>query len=296
MFLSLPVTGSIYESFPLSDMSHTGLFAFQVSCFSIFISMIMSAMHYIENFNKYVGGTPFELVMATTLLGLWMGAAIVIQDPENDIASTLLTDEGTEGIESVKEANLYTFTWLALFCNVYLVGSFFRDYRRVDLRVMSWVSLLAASLILLGISAYLKDGICDTNNDILCFRIKYGMGSSMIVGCISLIASVLSYASKVSPRLGLVLVSPTAAIYCFGVGLLTSKDGPGHAFGTIYFTIWFGAIISVLLLIGEFNEMFLNEIEVNETDSKTTVKIPMGNDKYNSPGDKNRKQIVSGSC
>lgn len=60
-FLSLPVTGSIYESFPLSDLSHTGLFAFQVSCFSIFISMIMSAMHYIENFNKFVGGTPFEL-------------------------------------------------------------------------------------------------------------------------------------------------------------------------------------------------------------------------------------------
>lgn len=291
MFLSIPVMWSILDRFSLSDLGAMKIFALVASGISVFISAIMAAMHYIGFLRKFVGGTIFELVIAIILLGLWIGAAVVIQDPENDIASTIST-ERVKGVEYVKEANLYIFTWFALFCNVYLVGSFFRDYKRVDLRVLSWVSLLAASLILLGISIHLKDNICDADSGTICIRIQYTMVSSVVVGVISLFASVLSYASKLSPRLGLTLISPTAVIFSFGVALLTSANGPGHEFGTIYFTVWFGSIVSILVLIGEFNEMFLYDEEMNETDvlkSQKAIEIPLGGNKYGtiSTGEKN---------
>lgn len=272
MFLSVPVLCAFIEAFPLSNFNAMATFAFAVPCFSLVISMIMSAMHYIWFLKKFVGGTPFELVMAMILLGLWIAAAVVIEDPRNDIASSIRPT----GVEWIKQANLYFFTWFALFCNVYLFGSFFRDYKTYDLRVVGWISVLAASLMLLTVSSYLKDGICDADNGVICFRTKYAMVSSVIVSCIALIASVLSYMSKMSPRLGLVLASPSAAIYSFGVVMLTSASGPGRTLGTIYFTIWTGTTISMLLLIGEFNDIFLDAEHTDETDSKMETKVQMG--------------------
>merc|ERR1740124_314951 len=258
----------------MSNLSTMELFAFVVPCISIVISMIMSAMHYIEHFKKFVSGTLFELAMALILLSLWISIAVVIQDPRNDIASTT----HPSGVEWIKQPNLYFFTWSALFCNVYLFGSFFREYKTYDLRVVGWISLLAASLMLLTVLSYLKGGICDADNGVICLRTKYGIVSSAIASGISLIASVLSYVSKVSPRLGLVIVSPTAAIYSFCVVMLTSASGPGSAIGTIYFMTWIGVTISVLLLIGEFNDNFLYEEEVNDTDSQLVTKVQMGGD------------------
>lgn len=276
MFLSLVVMCSILDGFPLSSLSHMELFAFSVSCFSLVVSLMMAAMHYIESSKKFVGGTLFELVMALMLLGLWIAAVVVIQDPRHDIASTV----GPTGAEVILQANLYLFTWSALFCNVYLVGSFFRDYRTYDFRVMGWVSVLAASLMLLGISNHLHEGICNVDDGVMCFRTQYSIVAGIIVSVISFIASVLSYKSRVSPKLGLILASPNSAIYAFGVVVLTSASGPGRTLGTIYITVWTGAIISILLLIGEFNEIFLDEKETMETisDAKKVIEIQMGDD------------------
>ena len=153
-------------------------------------------------------------VMAVLLLGLWVAAAVVILTPHYNIASTI----SSTGVEEIVQANLFFFTWFATFCNVYLVGSFFRDYRTYDLRVMGWASVLAASLMLVGISNHLKQGICDIEDGATCFRIKYSMTAAVALSVFSCIASVLSYKSLVKPKLGLVLASPTAVIYCFSLG------------------------------------------------------------------------------
>lgn len=263
-FLSLSVMCALLDSFPIVDMTAMELIAFGISCFSLVVTTIISAMHYNEYSKEFVGGTLIELAMAVVLQALWIVAAIVIQDPENDIASTI----DTTGVELIKQANLFFFTWFTLFCNVYLVASFFRDYKTYDLRVVCWVSLLAISLMLLGIASHLVDGICDVDEGAMCFRTKYAMASGAVVASISLIGSVLSYMYKVSPNVGLILSSPTAAIYSFGVAMLTSSNGPARTLGTIYFTIWIGSIISILLLIGEFNKIFLNGNEAEEPTPK----------------------------
>lgn len=288
MFLSVPVMCTMIEEFPLNNLKAMELFAFAVPCLSLVISMIMSAMHYIGYLKKFVGGTPFELAMAMLLLGLWIAATVVIQDPRNDIASSVCPS----GVECIKQANLYFFTWLALFCNVYLFGSFFRDYKNYDLRVVGWISLLAASLMLLTVSSYLKDGICDADSGVICFRTKYAMVSSVIGSGLSLIASVLSYNSRVSPRLGLVFASPSAAIYSFGVVMLTSASGPGRTLGTIYFTIWIGTAISIALLIGEFNDIFLGAEVEEETDVQMGTKVHMGGDIINVSPEESSPEFV----
>lgn len=267
--LSMIVMCAVIDAIPLSNMNNKQIFAFSVSGSSLIVSLIISAMHYIEYSKRFVGGTLSELFMAALLLGLWIAAAVVIQDPQNNIASTVRP----EGVEWIRQANIYFFTWFALFCNLFLVGSFFRNYMTYDLRVMAWISLLSSSLILLGVSSHLKEGICTYDNGSICFRTKYAMLSGGIVGGISLIASVLSYMSKVSPSLGLILASPNALIYSFGVVILTSASGPGRTLGTIYFTIWIGSIISFLLLIGEFNEIFFNEDKEEKITSKSDSHI-----------------------
>jgi len=258
MFLSMIVICAMSESFPPSDMNNYELFAYAVSGFSVALSLIMSIMYYVERSKKFVGGTIFELVGATILLGLWIGAAVIIQDPKNDIASTI---DFSTGVEFVDEANLYFFTWFALFTNVLLVASFFRDVTTVNFRMLGWISVLATSMILLGVSRHLTDDICNADDGVMCFRIKYASASGGASGFIAFIASVLTYQSKITSRSGLVLASPNAAAYPFGAVLLTSSDGPGRTLGTIYFTIWIGSIISILLLIGEFNEVFLDKEE-----------------------------------
>lgn len=276
MFLSVVVLVSILDGFPLSSLNYMELFAFGVSGFSVVVSFIMAALHYNKSAKKIVGGTIFELVMAVLLLGLWIAAAVVILTPHHNIASTI----SSTGVEEIVQANLFFFTWFATFCNVYLVGSFFRDYRTYDLRVMGWASVLAASLMLVGISNHLKQGICDIEDGATCFRIKYSMTAAVALSVFSCIASVLSYKSLVKPKLGLVLASPTAVIYCFSLVLLTSASGPGRTLGTIHITTWIGAIISVLLLVGEFNDIFLNDKEMSESldDPKKVIERYFGDD------------------
>jgi len=272
MFLSMIVICAMSESFPPSDMNNYELFAYAVSGFSVALSLIMSTMYYVERSKRFVGGTIFELVMATILLGLWIGAAVIIQDPKNDIASTI---DFSTGVEFVDEANLYFFTWFALFTNVFLVASFFRDVTTVNFRMLGWISVLATSMILLGVSRHLTDDICNADDGVMCFRIKYASASSGASGFIAFIASVLTYQSKITSRSGLVLASPNAVAYPFGAVLLTSSDGPGRTLGTIYFTVWIGSIISILLLIGEFNEVFLDE---EEDERETIVSDPQTRD------------------
>jgi len=262
MFLSMIVICAMSESFPPSDMNNYELFAYAVSGFSVALSLIMSIMYYVERSKKFVGGTIFELVGATILLGLWIGAAVIIQDPKNDIASTI---DFSTGVEFVDEANLYFFTWFALFTNVLLVASFFRDVTTVNFRMLGWISVLATSMILLGVSRHLTDDICNADDGVMCFRIKYASVVSGAAGFIAFIASGLTYQSKMSSRSGLVLASPNAVLYPFSAALLTSSDGPGRTLGTLYFMIWIGSVISVLLLIGEFNGMFLDKEDMRET-------------------------------
>jgi len=272
MFFSLTVMCTMLDNISPSDMRDMELFALIASMSSLAISVVISAMHYINYFKKFVGGTLFELSMVILLHGLWVVAAVVIQDPENNIATTI----SSTGVENIQEANLYFFVWFALFSNVYLIGSFFRNYKTYNLRVLGWISLLAGSLILLGVSSHLKEGICNTEDEVLCFRIKYAMVSSTFTSGISLITSVLSCFSKISTRWGLLLASPVAAAYAFGVVVLTSTNGPGHTLGTIYFTIWIGSGISCLLLIGEYNELFVDRNEQDVISNAQKV-VPMGN-------------------
>ena len=67
--------------------------------------------------------------------------------------------------------------------------------------------------------------------------------------------------------------------------VLTSASGPGRTLGTIYITVWTGAIISTLLLVGEFNEIFLDKEEETEermetiiSGSQKVIEIQMGDD------------------
>jgi len=273
MFLSMIVLCAMSENFPPSDLSIKELFAYAVSGFSVALSMIMSIMYYVKRSKRFVGGTIFELVGATLLLGLWIGAAVIIQDPKNDIASTI---DLSTGVEFVDEANLYFFTWFALFSNVYLVASFFRDVTTINYRMLGWISVLLTSLILLGISRHLTEDICDADDGVICFRIKYASVASGVASFIAFVASVLTYQSKITSNTGVVLVSPNALVYPFGAVLLTSSDGPGRTLGTIYFTVWIGSIVSILLLICEFNDVFLDGEDMRESQQESEGKAQTG--------------------
>jgi len=124
---------------------------------------------------------------------------------------------------------------------------------------LGWVFLYLVSIILLGMSSFLKSGICSIDHEMRCRRTNYAVAIGVLVGFLSTAALALFYYSKMTPNISLFLSSVSAVLYGFGVVMLTSVSGPARNLGTIYFTTWIGAVLSFLLLIDSLKEMFVFE-------------------------------------
>jgi len=286
--LSLSITCAMTDDFPRSERNRKQKFVLGVSCVSLIISFIESAVHCFKSTKRYFVGNLFEFASSFILLLLWTIASVVILGPQNTIGNAI----DKIGVEFIYNANLYFLTWLSLLSNLHLVASFFHHVKSCDPRILGWILLFFASLILLGISSYLKNGVCSSliEHEMRCRRTKYAISVGAINGIVCVCVLGLCYKKRkeekrgnklsYAPQINLFLSLCSAGLYGFGVVMLTSVGGPARSLGTIYFTTWIGAVLSSLLFLDSFKEVFIGEDDAIILDEIYEKEIDAGNCVY----------------
>jgi hypothetical protein len=187
---------------------------------------------------------------------LWTTGLPVIMNAQYSIAV---------GYTQVVNANLFFFSWGAFLCSLWMVVQLIRegvgfDIYKTDPRMAKWYGLLLTSIVIMGASSQIFRAFeCfleDMQGVAMCQRTKYAM-SAGVLGFWS--AAFFTYAAHAG------LTGPTSEVYgsalllsiwCFGLGLITFGDGPGHSIGNLYFATWISFTLSVFL----FAECFQNYV------------------------------------
>jgi len=262
--ISLTVLCAIADSYPPSQRDEKEKFALATACISLTLSFLVTIAHVFRGLRKHLVGTILEMLFAVMPLSLWVVSAILIQNPANGLASTI---EKETGFEDIQFANLYFAGWLILFSNMHLVASIFRDNNNYDAQISGWMLFFTSSIVLLGMSLTLKDGICERDSDVVCSRVTLAIVIAIIGASLSLIAMLLLACGKMVVIASLFFGFVSSGVYIFGVIFLTAASGPASSVGTMYFSVWGGTALSSLLFIGALQDAFLGESEIEEMDA-----------------------------
>jgi len=229
------------------------------SAITFIITFIVVVMHSTAVSSLLIVGTKLEGVLVLILFGFWIASVCIITDARYGLAVNL--DGG------VKNGNLYYFSWAGFVTSVTLVVSYLRHVFGVDVageiqtrsaRLTGWSAHLACSLVVMGTSANFYDNSCGGNSKSKCSRAVYGI----VLGAIGTLFAVTVVSMKVATskapflaEVGLSLI--LILLYCIGVALITSEEGPGATLGNLYYFSWLG-FMSSLWLIASCYEDFIS--------------------------------------
>jgi len=217
--------------------------------FSISAIVVLMHLHHITAI--FIVGTKIEGCLCLLLAAFWIATVSIITDSRYGLA---VDEKG-----AVKNGNLYYFSWAGFVCSILLVISYLRHVFGVDVageirtrsaRLTTWSAHLACSLVVMGTSANFYDNTCGPGADSgKCGRAIYGI----VLGAVGTLFAVAVVAMKVATtkapflvEVGLSLV--LVIMYCVGVALITSADGPGAPLGNLYYFTWFGFLSSFMMI------------------------------------------------
>jgi len=259
--ISLTVLCAIADSYPPKTRDEKENFALATASISLSFSFIVAIAHIFRSLRKHLVGTLLEMLLAVMPLSLWVVSAILIQNPNNGLASTI--DEDT-GFEDIKYANLYFSGWLVLFSNMHLVASIFRDNNNYDAQISGWMLFFTSSIVLMGMSITLQDGICEIEDDSRCLRTTFAIVVGAVGAGLALVAMLLLACGAMIVWASLLLGFVTSGMSIFSTIYLTSSVGPASSIGTMYFASWGSTALSSLLFIGALQDAFLGESEIED--------------------------------
>jgi len=223
------------------------------SAITFSISAIVVLMHLNSTTSLFIVGTKVEGFLCLLLATFWIATVSIITDSRYGLA---VDSDG-----AVKNGNLYYFSWAGFVCSILLVVSYLRHVFGVDVageirtrsaRLTIWSGHLACSLVVMGTSANFYDNTCgviDNTNKMLCGRAVYGI----VLGALGTLCSVAVVAMKVATTKAPFLVEVGLSfilviMYCVGVALITSADGPGAPLGNLYYFTWLGFLTSFMMI------------------------------------------------
>lgn len=246
------------------------------SALSAVVGAIISAVHMSPVASSIAIGTPIEGVLVL-LLDIFWGCTVGVVNKSDD-------DRMFSNAASVRNANLYYFSWACFVTATILVVNYARHAYGLDMvsevrnrgsRLSAWAALIATSLIVMGSSARILNSNCPLASnsaqaavaqaeskesffvsESYCPRTKFGVA----VGCLGVFTACTIVACKlllstVSYTLEFRVALVTALVNAFGVAYITSNAGPGSYIGNLYYFTWMSFLLSVYLVIECFHEM-----------------------------------------
>jgi len=280
---SLVVLASVIDDFTLGNDGKID-FIFATSLISTLVCVLYILGHFNSLCVQKCIGTLFELAIAITTSILWIISLSYIQNPQNNIATYLLTettDQYKDGQELILNANLYFFSWACLGCSINQVSSIFKDTNSVsDQRFTYWFILVFFSLILIANNTNALSTACDDDSDGggTCGRSRYAIG----VGSIGLILGSLvigmAFCGRNSFCVHLVCCFTLVVLYFLGVALLTSASGPARMMGNTYFAVWGGFGVSSMTLYDLLFDKMVPTHDIGDADRNDENDLGLGNE------------------
>lgn len=244
--LSAIILTALVDQLPAGDRGGKENYVIATACISLIFGAIFTAGNVIDSLRNKIIGNIFENGVASFVMALWIVAISFIQNPQNNIATSISGNN-----EVISYANLYFFSWLTFLASVFTVGVTFRDNFHFGPKFNQWMLLFTASTILASTSVNLRNPICDNDQgSMACDRTKYAIGIGAIGIAFSIIAVFASVMDRISGLLELTLTGLSTVLYFFGVVFLTSVSGPASTMGNMYFSVWGGCFCSFMLLLG----------------------------------------------
>lgn len=284
---SLVVMATMIDDFEISGGRGQVDYIFATSLISMVISLAYILGHFYSGCAEKCIGTLFELLVTIFTCVLWIFAISYIQNPDNALATTILSNQNSDnfkdGQEVITNANLYFFSWLCFICSIYQVSSIFRDRNAVsDKRFNYWFMITAASMILIANNSNSLSKACSENENAgnTCGRSRYAIGIGvvgMLLGFL-VIGMALCNKNRFIVHLGSSFV--LAVLYFFGVAILTSASGPARMMGNTYFAVWGGfAVCSMTLYDLLFDKMVpITDVDEDEVHAVGGGGVSTGHD------------------
>jgi hypothetical protein len=243
---------------------------------SAIVACIMVSLHFISGLSKKIAGKAPEGIVVVLTLILWCIGLPIIMNPTNDFAVSSF---------AITNANLYFSSWGAFLAVVFIFGSFLQEYKIVDVSDLSvkahpmlikWVLLMTASVVVLAsaVKIYQDDtvGCGGDKSKTTCQRTIYAISLGVIGSVLAMSAAGLYKFYEIKPPLAIESAFAFVAVvlYCVGVAYVTSPKGPGRSVGNLYFSTWFGFIISFFLGSTSIKDLLTqrhSKLETNDEDA-----------------------------
>lgn len=245
-----------------------------ISCGSIAIGLSFFAIVGYLFTENLVGGV-IEASMGTIVCALWCGAIALVMNPGNRLA---IQELGRSHV--IRNTNLYFFTWSSFLSSAYVLTSIAQQYRLADVQkapinLVRWYLLLISSVVVFGTGSKLKPLTCSESifgfDEDLCRTTKYAIALGVVSAGLSLIPIFWTHLTKTSLIIDSIVGIVVTVFYCVGAAYITDVTGPGSNIGNLYFSVWFGFGLSILLTFSSIKEMICPEPTGEETSQHPDV-------------------------
>lgn len=223
------------------------------SAITFTVSFIVCIMHVVPTAATCIVGTIPEGILSFILVGFWAANVAIVTKTSNDLA---FIDS-----EAELNANLFFFSWAGFVTSLILFVNYLKSSVGVDVvgamnqrgaRLTFWAALLANAFIVMGSSLRVNNDDCSpvtTRQEVYCTRTNFGIALGAIGSAFALVVLTLKLFCRVDSVLcEFVPAALLAVMNGFGVGFITSKDGPGASLGNL----WMGSWLSFLVSGGKF--------------------------------------------
>lgn len=260
-FATIVMGSAISEQKKENESSSNARWAVFCSSFSFATAGVVTLMHLTPSLSHYVVGTKVEGVLTLVLVIFWSATVAVVANASSGLAVDMSEDNT---INTIVNGNLYYFSWAGFVTSILLVVSYLRSVFGVDLygefknraaRLTLWAGLLSCQLVVMGASANILDTSCNGYSKTYdptssyCQRTRFGVA----VGAIGTFIALGIVAMKMLTAIAPLVVEGTLSFFLcilngFGVGFLTSPEGPGSVIGNLYYFAWLSWFSSFMLI------------------------------------------------
>jgi hypothetical protein len=154
---------------------------------------------------------------------------------------------------SIRDGNLYFFSWFSLFAAVLVFLSYTSDSRGMGFRsIFSWPFLCLTSFVVMAAAIDLlnEEDWCDGNETEFCTRARFAAFLGGICGCFSLVWTFV--ASRLPQMLDQILSILVCVPWAAAVSVLTfgGSKAPGREVGSLFFFTWASFGIAFMMALG----------------------------------------------
>eukprot|EP00545_Synedropsis_sp_CCMP1620_P014187 CAMPEP_0119015440 /NCGR_PEP_ID=MMETSP1176-20130426/11013_1 /TAXON_ID=265551 /ORGANISM="Synedropsis recta cf, Strain CCMP1620" /LENGTH=315 /DNA_ID=CAMNT_0006968731 /DNA_START=69 /DNA_END=1016 /DNA_ORIENTATION=+ len=288
LFVFSCVTLAAHDSTLPEEKTRSAKWVEAFLCISLIFSFFGVVGYFLKD--KFIG-TKIEGAISSILVVFYCAGLPTIMNPEKGFA----VSTGMFPIPTVRNSNLYFFSWISFICILYIQGHWMQEVTGRDIaseitpKYAKWGGLFAASIVVLASSSKIHIDTCKDfgKGSEFCKRTNYAISLGVLGTVIAMVAIFLMKTGKMSPMMESGTAFLALILYTFGVGFITFGNGPATTISNLYFAVWIGFALTIFLFFECFREFMASRSagssENTTDDEKTSAPAPTMGDLEEQP-------------